>query len=432
VKQALKSKRVVTPEGVRPATIVYEAGRILALEPLSYPAAAADAGDCYILPGLVDTHVHVNEPGRTEWEGFRTASRAAAAGGITCIVDMPLNCIPATTSVEALDTKRAAARSGSIVDCEFWGGAVQGNAADLLPLAAAGVRGFKSFLVHPGIEEFTMVNESDLREAMPLIARTGLPLLVHAEHPDVLRPPLGNDYPSYLASRPHASEVEAIRLLVRLCREYHCRIHIVHLSSAEALPDIEAARAEGLPFTVETCPHYLCLAAEEIPAGATEYKCAPPIRESANRELLWKALAAGVIDLIATDHSPCPPELKLRSSGDFNKAWGGIASLSVALPLLYTEVCRRGFSIVDIARWMSTAPAALSGLSHRKGAIAAGFDADFTLFDPDPEWRIEVHDLHFRHPVSPYLGRTVKGKVRNTIVRGRTVFDSGLFPGRGV
>lgn len=427
MKQALKSRHVLTPEGLRPATIVYENGRISAIEPLSSSTPGQDVEDSYVVPGLVDTHVHVNEPGRTEWEGFRTASRAAAAGGITCIVDMPLNCIPATTCTEALGVKRAAARESSVVSCEFWGGAVAGNASQLMPLAKAGVRGFKSFLVHPGIEEFSMVSEADLREAMPIIASTNLPFLVHAEHPEYVSAPAGSDYASYLASRPPESEVAAISLLIELCRETRCHVHIVHLSAAEALPDIEAARAEGLPLTVETCPHYLLLSAEEIPEGATEYKCAPPIRGASNRERLWQALQAGTIDLIATDHSPCPPALKCRESGDFSKAWGGIASLSVAFPLMWTEASRRGIAIDRLLRWMSSAPAELAGLADAKGKIAAGYDADLVIFDPARNWTITVEDLHFRHAVTPYLGRAVKGKVRKTIVGGRTVFSDGAF-----
>lgn len=427
MKQALKSQRVVTPNGVGPATVVYEDGRICAVEPFSKSAPGIDLGELYLLPGLVDTHVHVNEPGRAEWEGFRTATRAAAAGGITCLVDMPLNCIPATTCAAALELKRAAAREGAVVDCEFWGGAVAGNASELLGLAEAGARGFKAFLVHPGIDEFSMVSEADLREAMPIIARTGLPFLVHAEHPGYVSAASGRDYASYLRSRPEECEVQAIRLLIDLCRETGCRVHIVHLSAASALPDIEAARAEGLQLTVETCPHYLCLTAEEIPDGATEYKCAPPIRGAANRELLWRALIEGTIDLVATDHSPCPPEMKLRDAADFSKAWGGIASLSVAFPLLWAEAVQRGVCMDRLIQWTSSAPAALAGLERRKGKIAPGCDADFAIFDSDAEWTIGVEDLHFRHPVTPYLGRTVRGKIVKTIVRGRTVFEGGTF-----
>ena len=432
MKRALTSRRVVTPDGLRAATIEYEDGLILSVEPRAVSPSAEDVGDFYILPGLVDTHVHVNEPGRTEWEGFRTASRAAAAGGITCIIDMPLNCIPATTNVEALELKRNAARKSSIVDYAFWGGAVQGNARALQPLAEAGVRGFKSFLVHPGIEEFTMIGENDLREAMPIIAEAGLPLLVHAEHPGHICTPSpdalnARSYAAYLASRPPQSELEAIRLLIRFCREFGCPVHIVHLSSAKALPDLQAARAESLPITVETCPHYLCLSSEGIPDGATEHKCAPPIRDAANRELLWQALGDGLIDLIVTDHSPCPPELKLRESGNFVEAWGGISSLSVALPLIWTEACRRGFGIYDVERWMSRAPASLAGLNARKGRIAPGYDADFVIFDPDRQWEINAENLHYRHPISPYLGRTVRGKVVKTILRGEGAFDNGTF-----
>ncbi|HEY3936852.1 MAG TPA: allantoinase AllB [Bryobacteraceae bacterium] len=428
----LRSRRVVIRNEVRPACIAFESGRILAIEEYSNVPKAGefiDAGDSYVLPGLVDTHVHVNEPGRSEWEGFQTATRAAAAGGVTALVDMPLNAIPATTSPEALAQKREAARGACCVDYAFWGGVVPGNEDQLLPLAEAGVRGFKCFLVDSGVPEFPMVTEEHLARAMPLIAKTGLPLLVHAEFPELLRAAPGSRrYQDYVRSRPPGSEVAAVRLMIRLCRAHHCRVHIVHLSSAEALADIRRARAEGLPFTVETCPHYLYFAAESIPDGATQHKCAPPIRDAANRELLWKALADREIDLLATDHSPCPPELKLAESGDFMRAWGGIASLSVALSAAWTMASARGFSIVDIVRWMSQAPAQSAGFELRKGSIAPGYDADLVVFNPGAEFEVHAEDLHFRHPVSPYLGERLKGRVSMTFVRGRLAFANGAFP----
>jgi len=359
MKQALRSHHIITPEGARSGCIVFDQGEILAIrdfEDVPADCALIDVPDRFVLPGLVDTHLHINEPGRTEWEGFATATRAAAAGGITCVVDMPLNCVPATTNVAALEEKRRSARGQSYVDYAFWGGVVRGNVEELLPLAAAGVRGFKCFLVDPGIDEFSMVTEADLRLAMPVLAGIGLPLLVHAEDPAVVT---GNyhDYASYLRSRPDEAEIAAIRLLIALCREYRTRVHIVHLSTAQVITMLEAARSEGLPITVETCPHYLYFNAESIPPHATEFKCAPPIRGAANQELLWEALRRGTLDLVATDHSPCPPAMKNRPDEDFCKAWGGIASLSVALPAMWTAASKRGFNISYLVRWMSEGPA---------------------------------------------------------------------------
>lgn len=416
------------PEGERPACIVFDEGRILAVRDFSDApphVALIDAADRFVLPGLIDPHVHINEPGRTEWEGFYTATRAASAGGYTCVVDMPLNCIPSTTTVAALEEKRRAARGQAHVDYAFWGGVVPGNAAELEPLARAGVRGFKCFLVPPGTDEFSMVSEADLRLAMPIIARTGLPLLVHAEDPLVVekaqamtgsRDPRA--YGHYMQSRPAEAEIEAIRLLISLSREYRTRVHIVHLSAAGAVPMLRAARAEGLPITVETCPHYLFFDAESVPAGATEYKCAPPIRTAANRALLWEALGDRTIDLVATDHSPCPPALKNRDTGNFFTAWGGIASLSVALSAVWTEAKSRGFTVNDVARWMSEVPARLTGIGNRKGRIAPGYDADFIVFDPEAEFRVTPEMPYFRHPLSPYVGRKLTGRVEKTIVRG--------------
>ncbi len=434
--RAIRSKRAVTPEGIRPAKIVFENGRITGVESPEVQLGSMpviDVQDLYILPGLIDTHLHVNEPGRTEWEGFETASRAAAAGGFTCLVDMPLNCVPATIDVHALEAKREAAGRSSIVDYAFWGGSICGNSAGLQTLSQAGVKGFKSFLVDSGVPEFAFVDEQELRRAMPVIAQTGLPLLVHAEDPAVIaRANAGltgdpREYATYLQSRPPKAEVAAINRMILLCREYRCHVHIVHLSAAAAVPLLRRARAEGLPITVETCPHYLYFAVSQIATGDTQFKCAPPIREEANRECLWAALREGVIDLIATDHSPCPPAMKHLEDGDFLKAWGGIASLSLALPVIWTAASRRGFTMTDIVRWMGEKTSALAGLSAHKGRIAVGSDADFVVFDPDTSFVVEIPDLHFRHAVTPYLGERLQGRVTMTFVRGVRVFDHGMF-----
>jgi len=427
----IRSTRVVLPEGFRPASIEVEDGRITAIGPYDRPVEI-DAGEKFVFPGIVDTHVHINEPGRTEWEGFATATRAAAAGGITTLVDMPLNNLPATTTAENLRLKESAARGQCMVDYAFWGGVVADNAEHIAVLALAGVLGYKCFLVHPGIDGFSMVDRAQLERAMPLVAASGLPMLVHAELPGPIEAASRNlqgwnRYSTYLASRPDAAEVQAIRMMIELSRHYRCRVHIVHLSSVEALADLRAARAEGLPITVETCPHYLHFAAEDIADGATLFKCAPPIRTRANRERLWQALADGGIDLIATDHSPCPPEMKTRGDGSFLQAWGGIASLQVALPVVWTEARRRGFSIGQVARWMSEQPAKLAALDHRKGAIRIGNDADLVIFDPDAKQQIDGARLEHRHPITPYTGETLEGVVETTFVRGETVYDRGTF-----
>jgi allantoinase len=437
--QALLSRRVVTPQGVRAAGVLVEGGRISAvvdLDKIPSNSLVQDFGELAILPGLVDPHVHINEPGRTEWEGFYTATQAAAAGGYTLVVDMPLNCLPATTTVAALELKRAAARAASRVDFAIWGGVVSDNQAQIEDLAAAGVAGFKCFLIDAGIDGFTMVSEAQLRAALPHVARTGLPLLVHAElagpveaaaqgltHADWRR------YQTYLQSRPDEAELAAIDLLLELCREFRFPLHIVHLATACALERLRAARAEGLPVTVETCPHYLHFAAEEIADGATLHKCAPPIRGDANREGLWGGLRAGVIDLIATDHSPCPPEMKRLDEGDFQKAWGGITGLSLALPVIWTEAERRGFSLRDVVRWMCEGPVRLAGAAGRKGRVAEGFDADLVVFAPEEEFLVTEARLYYRHRVSPYLGERLRGVVKKTFLRGACVFDGGEFPG---
>lgn len=442
MRQSIRSQHVVTPEGTRPACVIFDEGKIVAVE--TFDSGTPD--DVWLLPGLVDTHVHVNEPGRTEWEGFDTASRAAAAGGITCLVDMPLNSVPTTVNTAALDRKRQYALGQTHVDYAFWGGLVPGNIADLPGLIEAGVRGFKAFLVDPGIPEFAEVGEHHLRSAMPVLAEAGLPLLVHCESPSHIQPAIAasRTYSDYLQSRAPAAEVQAIEMMIALAREYRCRVHVVHLSAAEALPPLRRARDEGVPVTVETCPHYLFFASEDIAEGATQFKCAPPIRDAANRELLWQALEDGVVDLVATDHSPCPPELKCSATGDFFSAWGGVASLSLALPAIWTTMWRRHSclpcrdssrqsfceksGLEQIARWMSAAPAQLAGLDGKKGRIAPGYDADFVVFDPHATWQVQSQELYFRHPVSPYLGKHLKGRVRQTFVRGTCVFDDGKFP----
>jgi len=437
--QAFISRRVVTPQGIRAAALLVEEGRIVEVVPpgqLSAQIPVKDFGNAAILPGLVDSHVHINEPGRTEWEGFRTATRAAAAGGYTLLVDMPLNCLPPTGTVAALEAKRRAASGKCSVDWMAWGGVVSDNQNHIEDLAAAGVPGFKCFLVHPGIDGFTMVTEDELRAALPHVARTGLPLLVHAELPgpvDAAAQRLAQSdwskYATYLDSRPDEAELSAIRLLLSLCREFRFRLHIVHLSTSLALDMLRAAKSEGLPVSVETCPHYLHFCSEQILDGQTLFKCAPPIRSRENCEKLWEALRDGVIDLVATDHSPCPPEMKRLDNGNFRTAWGGIASLSLALPVMWTELSRRGFTLVEIARWMAEAPAKLAGCESRKGRIATGYDADFVVFDPEARFVAKQEHLHYRHCISPYLGEELCGIVKATYLRGDCVFEGGSFPG---
>jgi len=566
----LRSRRVVTPSGLRAAAIHIKDGVIVEViynEQALTQYPLEDFGELVVMPGLVDIHVHLNEPGRTEWEGFETGAQAAAAGGVTTLVDMPLNSTPVTTTTAALQEKRKAASKKLWVDCGLHAGLVPGNHHELEALIKAGVLGVKTFLVHSGIDDFPNATEADLRAAMPIIAKHGLPLLVHAEIETVpatawplhqtslqshntkksenlgqaevgtfeavqpapatawplhqtslqshntkesenlgqaevgtfetvqpapatawplhqtslqshntkesenlgqaevgtfeaVKPapatawPLHQisrqshgtkefeslsqavvgtyianprSYQTYLASRPPAWELEAIALMIKLCEEYHCRVHIVHLSSAAAIPMLRQARARGLPLTVETCPHYLFFTAEEIPDGDTRFKCAPPIRERDNRELLWAALQGGAIDFIASDHSPCPPKMKRLDEGDFMAAWGGIASLQFTLPVIWTAARQRGFSLFDLSEWLCRRPAEVVGLRGRKGAIAPGYDADFVVWNPEASFTLNASMIHHRHKVTPYEGREFYGVVEKTFLRGEKVYEQGNF-----
>jgi len=422
---ALRSRRVITGDACIPATVHVSAGRITDVAVFDDHAShAIDVGDAVVMAGVVDTHVHVNEPGRTEWEGFATATRAAAAGGVTTFLDMPLNSVPATTSVAALRAKREAAAEHATVNVEFIGGVVPGNAAEIEALCDAGVRAFKCFLVPSGVDEFQNVTEDDLRLALPILARRGVPLMVHAELPSLLHEgPTGGSrsYAAYLASRPPEAEIEAVRLLVRLSEEHGTRLHVVHVSSARSAVIIREARSRRVPISAETCPHYLTFAAEEIPDGATQYKCAPPIRGRDERDALWRALVADDIQLVASDHSPCPPAMK-DTNGDFFRAWGGIASLQLSLAAVWTGARERGIPLSRVASWMCERTAALAGLTGRKGTIAAGLDADLVVWNPDERFRVEPAALRHRHALTPYAGRDLYGVVQETYVGGRCVF----------
>ncbi len=448
-KIIIRGRRVVLPNSVEAAAIHITDGRISKIS--SFADVSADCElietreSAVIMPGLVDTHVHINEPGRTEWEGFATATLAAAAGGVTTLIDMPLNSIPPTTTVPGLREKLAAAEGKCHVDVGFWGGVIPGNSSELASLSAAGVVGFKCFLIHSGVDEFPNVEERDLREAMPELRRLGAVLIVHAEVPG----PIGKtgipachtsgdepaatdnnvcptEYHTFLRSRPREAENEAVNLMIRLSREFGTQVHIVHHSSADALPAIRLAKKGGL-ITAETCPHYLSFAAEDVPDGATEFKCCPPIRERENREQLWRALADGTIDCVVSDHSPCPPEMKLKETGDFLAAWGGIASLQFRLPIMWTEGYKRGHSLKEITEWLCTAPARLVNLAERKGSIIVGADADIVIWNPDEAFKISEEINRHRHKLTPYAGQTLAGVVQKTFLRGQKIYDEGRF-----
>lgn len=438
----IRGRRVATPDGLRPAAVHIRDGRIAAVasfDELPEGCASVEADeDSIVMPGLVDTHVHVNEPGRTGWEGFETATRAAAAGGITTIIEMPLNSIPPTTSVEGLRAKLDAARGKCAVDVGFWGGVVPGNVAELRALFEAGVVGFKCFLVHSGVDEFPNVSESDLRAALPELKALGAVLIVHAEVPAPIEEALEaqseqlnfdpRSYATFLRSRPRAAEDEAVALMIRLSRETGARVHIVHHSSADALPLLRQARDEGLAMTAETCPHYLVFNAEEIADGATEFKCCPPIRERENGEQLWQALDEGLIEMIVSDHSPCPPAMKRKESGDFLEAWGGISSLQFRLPIVWTAARARGFSIERLVEWLCVAPARLVGLEKRKGLLAAGFDADVVIWKPEATFEVKPETTYHRHKLTPYAGQRLSGLVEKTFLRGELIYEHGRFP----
>jgi allantoinase len=418
----VRARRAVVDGALRPCSVGVRGGRIVAVEAVDAVMDSADvvdlAEDEVLLPGLVDTHVHVNEPGRAEWEGFATATAAAAAGGVTTIIDMPLNSIPPTCDVSALEVKRKSAEGRCQVDVGFWGGAIPGNAAELRPLHEAGVFGFKCFLLPSGVEEFPPLDRAGLELAMREIAAFDGLLIVHAEDArEIAEAPTGREYGAFLRARPPAAEQRAIETLLELAAETGARVHVLHLSSAAALPTIRAARDRGVRVSVETCPHYLSFAAEEIPDGATWFKCCPPIRDAANRDALWQGLRAGQIDCVVSDHSPCTAELKHADTGDFAEAWGGIASLQLGLSAVWTAARRRGVPLTEVVDWTSARPAALAGL-ERKGVLAAGRDADMCAFAPDDSFVVDAAALRHRNPVSAYHGKQLTGIVRRTWLRG--------------
>jgi allantoinase len=437
--RAIRSKRVVTPQGIQAASVLIHNGAIEAVA--GYHDAPSskhvyEAGESVVMPGLVDTHVHINEPGRAHWEGFETATRAAAAGGVTTLIDMPLNCIPATTTTAALEAKRTAARKKCWVDVGFWGGVVPGNAGKLRALHRAGVFGFKCFLVPSGVPEFAHVSEDDLRAALPTLAALDVPLLVHAELPGPIEEANRNlaksdptKYKTWVWSRPPHAETKAIAMMIRLAHEFKAPVHIVHVSSELSVPLLWQAKKRGIEITAETCPHYLFFSSGLIEGGRTEFKCAPPIRDSRNCRRLWAALGTGALDFVVSDHSPSPPAMKCLNSGDFLKAWGGISSLQLGLPAMWTAAHGRNHSLECLARWMCSSPAKLAGLDEQKGAIAAGYDADIVVWNPEKGFVVRRKMLQHRHKLTPYTGRYLRGVVEATILRGKMIYDRGRFVG---
>jgi len=428
---AIISERTITPQGLQRAVVVIKDGAISDVH-TELPAGdfqVIDLGNKVLMAGIVDPHVHINEPGRTEWEGFDTATKAAIAGGITTLVDMPLNSSPVTTTASAFDEKLKAAKGQLHTNCGFWGGIVPGNEKEIEPLIEKGVLGFKAFLTHSGIDEFPNSTEQDLRKAMPIIAKHGLPLLVHCELDTYLSRQQGDSrsYANYLASRPKKWEDNAIQLMIRVCEEFNCRTHIVHLSSADSIDQVAAAKQKGLPLTAETGQHYLYFNAEQIKDGQTQFKCAPPIREQNNNERLWQALKEGIIDFVATDHSPALPAMKELASGDFMKAWGGIASLQFALPALWTAAKSHGCGLTDIAGWLCEKPAVLAGLQDKKGKIAKGFDAEFVVWDPEQQFTVTEKNIWHKHKITPYLNEMLYGVVDQTFLKGDLVFEKDEF-----
>ncbi|MEP7228759.1 MAG: allantoinase AllB [Ginsengibacter sp.] len=429
---ALHSNRVITNGKIVDATIFIKNGIISEIVnglPENYSGEIIDVGNKIIMPGIIDPHVHINEPGRTEWEGFDTATKAAIAGGVTTLIDMPLNASPVTTTAKAFDEKVSSTKNKLHTNCGFWGGIVPGNEDEIERLIDKGVFGFKAFLTHSGIDEFPNVTEEDLRKVMPIIARNKLPLLVHCELDSFESGVITNSisYKNYLASRPKKWEDDAIALMIRLCEEYNCRVHIVHLSSANSIEQIAKAKQKKLLLTVETGQHYLFFNAEEIPNGATAFKCAPPIREKENNDLLWQALKDGIIDFVATDHSPATPDIKEIKSGNFMKAWGGIASLQFALPALWTAAKERKVSVQDIAKWLSENPAKLIGREHNIGKIAPGYDADIIVWDDKKECVITEKIIQHKNKITPYLDKTLRGVIEQTYLGGVEVYKNGKF-----
>ncbi len=440
MRLAIKSRSVLLPqEGIslsslRPAVLYIKNGKIEQisgeLDP-KFTGEVIDVASDVVMPGLCDTHVHMNEPGRTEWEGIETATRAAAAGGITTLVDMPLNSIPPTTTVEALQLKRALAKKTAFVDYGFWGGVISGNKQELEPLIEKGILGFKAFMIDSGVPEFPMASEKVIRESLPILAKYGVPLLVHAEleSPVQMKNSSVRSYSNYLASRPQKWEVDAIRLMIQLAEEYGAHVHIVHLSAAEALSEIEKAKAKKILISAETCPHYLTLKSEEISDGATHFKCAPPIRENDNREKLWEGLNRGTINFIVSDHSPCTPQLKKMELGNFKEAWGGIAGLQFSLPVIWTEMVSRGLTLEYLSNLMAQSTTQFLKIKGKSGKIEVGMDADLVVWDPEALFTFNESQIYHRHKVTPYLGKKLQGIVKKTFVRGQCVYDLGKFTG---